>query len=191
MNPLIQIIKSAFLFFWLPLTYKKGVLLIFAIPFSLLMEFIYNGSFLGIGVLYIILFGALMMTDFFTGWNAARHKGEKTDPDKIVYTFLKAFLYVLFFFIMYNIEKDLKREGYWVYQQLNHGVNIFSFMIFTILALKEYVSIGDNIKKRFGKKPDIFRLVDRIATTIEDKLINKIIQSDIFNPKEKQDEPKN
>ena len=169
-------------------TYKKGVLLVMAIPFSVLIDFVYNGSFLGIGVMYIILFFILIIADFVTGLIAATYRKEEISSTKISYTFWKIFFYVVFFWIMYLIKRDLERQDYWVYEQLKHGINVFSLTTFTILVLREYVSVGENVQKRFGKKPELFRLVDRIANTIEDRLIKKIAESDICNPKDKEDE---
>jgi hypothetical protein len=172
------------------LTYKKGTLFIFAIPFSLIIDFIYNGSFLGIGILYIILFGGLIVADFTTGIIASRHLKQEISSTKMSYTFWKILFYVLFFFIMYNLKKDLEKQDYWIYDHVKDLINIFSLTIFTILVLREYVSIGENIHKTFGKKPEIFTLVDRIANTIEDNLIRKISESDLFNKKDKEDEDK-
>jgi len=172
------------------LTYKKGTLFIFAIPFSLIIDFIYNGSFLGIGILYIILFGGLIVADFTTGIIASRHLKQEISSTKMSYTFWKILFYVLFFFIMYNLKKDLEKQDYWIYDHVKDLINIFSLTIFTILVLREYVSIGENIHKTFGKKPEIFTLVDRIANTIEDNLIRKISESDLFNKKDKEDENK-
>jgi hypothetical protein len=172
------------------LTYKKGTLFIFAIPFSLIIDFIYNGSFLGIGILYIILFGGLIVADFTTGIIASRHLKQEISSTKMSYTFWKILFYVLFFFIMYNLKKDLEKQDYWIYDHVKDLINIFSLTIFTILVLREYVSIGENIHKTFGKKPELFTLVDRIANTIENNLIRKISESDLFNKKDKEDENK-
>lgn len=177
MNP----IKLFFLTSIIPaLTYKKGALIIWAIPFSVLLETIYTGSFLGINLTFTILFIVLIFFDFLTGIIASKFSGEKIESTKIAFTFYKVLMYLLFFWLVFEINKNISESDSFLAIQGEHTINFTRSFIFSILVLREYISIGENIEKRFGKKPYIFTLVEKLADIIENQLIKKIEDSDIF-----------
>ena len=182
MNP----IKLFFLTSIIPaLTYKKGALIIWSIPFSVLIEMIYTDSFLGINLTFTILFIVLILFDFFTGIAVSRFKGEKIEPNKIAFTFYKILMYLLFFWLVFEINKSILESDSFLSEQGQHSINFIRNFVFTILVLREYISIGENIEKRFGKKPYIFTLVEKISDIIENKLIRKIEDSELCNTKDK------
>lgn len=170
--------------------YKKGALIVLALPFSVVIDILYNGSFLGIGVGFILFFFVLIMVDLFTGIIAAKHEGETIMSAKILFTVYKIFFYMAFFLMVYLIKKELTRQDYWIYEQFIHGMNVVSLTVLVLLVLREYVSIGENFERRFGKKHEIFKLVDKIADIIENKLIKKIEDSEICDPKKDENKPK-
>jgi hypothetical protein len=171
-------------------TYKKGALIILSFPISLLLDFLINGEFLGVGMMFIMFFFLLIIVDFFTGIIAARYNGEEIESSKIAYTFYKIFFYVSFFTMTHLIKKELIRQTYWIYDQFIHGLNVITLTVLILLVLREYISIGENIHKRFKKKPEIFKLVDKVADTIEKRLIKKIADSDFCENNDKKDEDK-
>lgn len=180
MNPLKLFFQTSII---PALTYKKGALVIWAVPFSVLLEMIYTGSFLGINLTFTILFIVLIFWDFVTGLIASKFKGEKIQSTKIAFTFYKVLMYLLFFWLVFEINKSIAESDSFFAEQGEHSINFIRNFIFSILVLREYISIGENIEKRFGKKPYIFTLVEKLADIIENKLIKKIEDSDVCNPK--------
>lgn len=182
MNP----IRLFFLTSIIPaLTYKKGALVIWAVPFSVFLDVIYTGSFLGINLTFTILFIVLIFWDFVTGLVASKFAGEKIESTKIAFTFYKVLMYLLFFWLVFEINKSIIESDSFFSIQGQHSINFIRNFIFSILVLREYISIGENIEKRFGKKPYIFTLVEKLADIIESKLIKKIEESELCDPKDK------
>lgn len=182
MNPLKALIKVSII---PALTYKKGALVALTIPFSIFLDWIYTGSFLGINLTFTILFIVLIFLDFVTGIVSSQYVGEPIKSTKIAFTFYKVFMYVLFFWLLFEINKSFEHHDSWFAVQGKHTLSFTRNFVFTILVLREYISIGENIQKRFGKKPYIFNLVEKIAEVIENKLIRKIEDSNFCDKDEK------
>jgi hypothetical protein len=189
LNVMLVLIKYLFSSFTNAIDYKHGALTVMSIPIALTIEFIFNGSFLGISVTFMLLMTLLIIGDFFTGIIAAKHLGEEIRSDKLSYTFYKAFSYVIFFWILQDIDKMIVRNEGWIYTQGEFTNAVIRNFIFVILILREFISIGENLQKRFGTKPYIFVLANKITDIIENKFIKKIADSDIC-VKDKKDEPK-
>jgi hypothetical protein len=168
--------------------YKHGALILMSLPISMLIEFIYNGSFLGISITIGILFVSLITTDFFTGVIAARYNKEEFESTKVAFTFYKIFMYFAFFWMLFEFNKLLTMNDGWVYDQGEYFISFVRSFIFIILVFREYISIGENIQKRFGKKPYIFNLAEKIADIIERTLLKKIENSELCDPKDKKNE---
>ena len=96
-------------------------------------------------------------------------------------------MYVVFFWILWEIKIIIEFQDSWVYAQGEHFVTFIRNFVFIILVLREYISIGENIEKRFGSKPYIFTLAEKLFDIIEKKLIKKIEGSDICDEDEKRD----
>lgn len=173
------LVKYLFASFQNAVDYRHGTLTVLSAPIALLIEFIFNGSFLGISVTFMLLMTLLIIGDFVTGVIAAKHVGEKIRSDKISYTFYKAFSYVIFFWILQDIDKMITRNEGWIYTQGEFTNSVIRNFIFIILILREFISIGENLQKRFGTKPYIFVLANKITDLIENKFIKKIADSDI------------
>lgn len=114
----------------------------------------------------VFLSTMFIIADLIVGIIAARHKGEKIVSDKwgtTIGKFLGVMMYsVLAVLLLVSMDN--------------------SFVLYTVLytplvlsALKEYISIGNNLEKRFdGKKPYIFSLVDKIFELLEFKFFNTL-----------------
>jgi hypothetical protein len=183
MNPLKIAIQTALI---PALTYKNGSIVALAIPLSFLMDLFLNSSFLGISVSFGVLFIALIIIDLFTGIIASRHvNNEPIKSAKLALTFYKALMYALFFWILWEIKKIVSVQDNWMYIQGEHFVTFIRNFVFIILVLREYISIGENIEKRFGSKPYIFTLAEKLFDIIERKIIKKIEDSDFCDNNEK------
>lgn len=180
MNPIRVLLKTSIISAF---TYKKGSLALMTVPFSIFLEGIYNGSFLGINLTFTILFVIFIFFDFVTGVIASKNLGEKIQSAKIAFTFYKVLMYFFFFWLIFEIYKSIGQSDSWVAEQGLHTINLIRNFIFTILVLREYISIGENIEKRFGKKPYIFSLVEKITDIVESKFISKIEESEVCNQK--------
>lgn len=163
--------------------YKSGSLILLSTPFAFLIDFIFNGCFLGISVSFLLLMTILLIADFATGIWAAKHDKEKMEESKLSFTFYKAFSYVIFFWILVDIDKMLIGNEGWVYQQGVVTNAVIRNFIFIILILREFISIGENIEKRFGRKPYIFVLANKITEIVEKQLIKRFTDRDENKPK--------
>lgn len=161
------------------LTYKKGALAIMSIPFAMVLDAIYGAQFLGINVTFLFLFLVLILFDLITGIVASRHVGEQIQSTKLVYTFYKVLMYLLFFWVLEEVQRIIPLDDSFLYQQALHVLSFTRGFIFIILTLREYISVGENIEKRFNKKPYIFTLTEKLAEIIEAKIIRKIEDSNV------------
>lgn len=178
MNPIRQTIES----FLIPaFTYKHGSLVLMSTPLALAVDYIYKGSFFGIGLTFIILLGTMIVVDFFTGLIASRYEGHVYESQKVAFTFYKIFSYFFFFWIVWEVNKAIPEESTLVYNQGRIFLSFIRTFVFIILCLREYISIGENIQRRFGKKPYIFTLVEKLTELVENKFIKKIEDSDFFD----------
>jgi hypothetical protein len=96
-------------------------------------------------------------------------------------------MYALFFWILWEIKKIVSVQDNWMYIQGEHFVTFIRNFVFIILVLREYISIGENIEKRFGSKPYIFSLAEKLFDIIERKVIKKIEDSSVCDNNEKKD----
>jgi hypothetical protein len=90
--------------------------------------------------------------------------------------------------MLFEFNKLLTMNDGWVYDQGEYFISFVRSFIFIILVFREYISIGENIQKRFGKKPYIFNLAEKIADIIERTLLKKIENSELCDPKDKKNE---
>ena len=165
------------------LDYKRGSLILLSAPFALLIEFIFNGSFLGISITFLLLMTVLIIGDFWTGIWAAKHAKEQIVSSKLSFTFYKAFSYVIFFWILVDIDKMLIGNEGWVFEQGTFTNAIIRNFIFIILILREFISIGENIERRFGRKPYIFVLANKITEIVETQFIKRFTNRNENNKK--------
>lgn len=171
-----------------PFQYQKGALLLFSAPIAFLdvvLEWFYNTSFLGVNLTFISLLVLLMVCDFWTGLRASQKEGEPIKSEKLVYTFFKFLSSFAFFLIIFEVDKIIRNANInspWFSMVLSQAEYLVSFVrsfVFIILISREFISVGENIERKFGQKPYIFILVEKIAVQIELKLIKKIEQSDL------------
>lgn len=185
MNPVKLLFKTSII---PALSYKKGALVFLAAPISFLLDLIYSGSFLGFSLTFIGLFTLLIIVDFFTGIIASRHEGQIIKSHLLSYTFYKFAMYLGFFWMLFEISKEVDKLDKilgmeFLAVQAQHLLAFIRNFVFIILNLREYISIGENIKRRFGVRPYIFEIVEKIAEVIESKLIAKIESSEYCPPK--------
>lgn len=151
---------------------------------ALLMDWFLNGSFLGIGISFLALFFLLVLLDFFTGVQAAKYKREPIVSGKLSYTFHKLLVYLLFFWLINEIYDLLNPYSGFGKDQGVILLSLIRYFVFILLSLREFISIGENIEKRFGKKPGIFNIAEKIADLIELKIMKKIEDSGICDGKD-------
>lgn len=192
MHPLKLLFKTSII---PAMTYKKGALVWFAGPLSFFLDWFYQGSFLGFSLTFIALFTLLILSDLITGIIAAKHEGDVIKSHKLTYTFYKFMMYLGFFWMLFEVNKEVdKLEAILGFEflanQAKHLLGFIRNFVFIILNLREYISIGENIKRRFGVRPYIFEIVEKIADVIESKLIAKIESSDYCPPKKEEKEEK-
>ena len=68
-----------------------------------------------------------------------------------------------------------------------------SFMVmlaYAIICLGEFKFIGENLKKRYKKKPSIFTLFDRIEKVLMDKIVKKVENGCNLESKEEEEKVK-
>lgn len=154
---------------------------------AFVMDWFLNGSFMGIAISFLALFFALVIADFVTGVLAAKYKGEQIISGKLSYTFHKLLMYVFFFWLINEVHRLLYPYQGIGKDQAEIVVSLIRYFVFILLTLREFISIGENIEKRFSKKPQIFNIAEKIADLIELKIMKKIEESDICKKDEKRD----
>ena len=115
--------------------------------------------------------GLFAFMDFITGVMVARSKSEKIQSGKISNTVGKYFGLILWFVLALVLILILS-DNYFVLTLL------FGPLILNIL--KEFISIGENLEARNGKKPYMFTIIDRVFSIIEKRFF-KHIESKVAN----------
>lgn len=133
-------------------------------------------EFLGFSLGILVFLTGLILVDFYTGIKAAKYNGEILTSRKGYRSVDKLISYFMFICFTALLQGQLTSNGY------NFGVSIisnFNILVFIMISLWEFHSIGENIEKRYGTKPRIFYVIDKIAKIIEKKVIEKIEGSDV------------
>lgn len=114
-------------------------------------------------LILVVVTGIFIISDFITGIVASRHDGEPIQSSKWGVTIGKFFGLTLYT-VLAALVLLLISNGYLAMTL------VFGPVILTIL--KEYISIGENFEKRFGKKAYMFTVLDRAFDIIEMKFFS-------------------
>lgn len=178
------------------IAYKNGAILVSSLGLATIIDIFSNGfkipdSFFGISLGLICVLSALIMLDNFTGIIASRHEGKRIKSGKLFYTFLKFLTAFLFFWLLDEIQsklhvKVLFSDGYLqtFYKGVKESLEIVTYTIFILLSLREWISIGENIERRFGKKFYLFQIVEKIFDIVESRFIKWLENKEICKNKE-------
>jgi len=174
------------------LFYKKGSM---ALSSAILGTFIsfstfnvqIEDSYFGISTSFIVLLSVLIMFDSFTGIVASRHEGEKVQSGKLMFTFYKFLMSFFFFWLLNELQeklnikiKNVKSEYLELfYKGSKEIIEIISYSVFILLTLREWLSIGENIERRYKKKFYLFEIVEKIFDIVENKLIKWLENKEI------------
>ncbi len=146
-----------------------------------------NESYFGIATSLILLLSGLIMLDSFTGIVASRHEGEKVQSGKLMFTFYKFLMSFFFFWLLSEMQEKLNVKIAHVkseyvelfYKGTKEIIEIISYSVFILLTLREWLSIGENIERRYNKKFYLFEIVERIFDIVESKLIKWLENKEI------------
>ncbi len=152
--------------------YKGGALLATGPIWAFLTNFyieVSQTSIMGVSAKFLILIAGLMLIDWIFGVKASMKEGKRFESGRVIYTIIK-FL-TLFLWLWLSREIGDIYNGNIV---TDITINFISIFVLILVALREFVSIGENIETIYGKKPYMFELVDVLFTAIERKFKNKI-----------------
>lgn len=186
-SPLTTLVVKTFM-------YKKGVLIPLSAGVSVTLEmighYLLNTSFLGVTSGFLVIISFLFLIDFWTGSSASHHeyknalkkeeageileKGSKSidkkfNSSKITFTFFKFIMLFLWIWLAFVIGNKIKDVDY-----LSHLYNVIAKIPLILVALREYVSIGENLKREYGKMPYIFTLAEKLFDFLQGKFFEKI-----------------
>lgn len=175
---------------------KEGGLIILSgllsMPFSFTMDKLIDGTDVKrmalpvlAEVVFMFLFSIFNMLDLVTGLRASRHAcelekkrnvklSEYLDKDRLWDTLWKylAIIFITTTIMVIAYFSEIMSFTYPYY------VCVWLMILIWILANGyEFISIGDNIEKRVGKKPKIFGVFEIILEKISNKAIDKIDDS--------------
>ena len=160
---------------------KHGAMVTFTLITSFGINlFDFNSNYLGISVGLLLLYFLLVSIDSFTGIIASRHKGEKVESGKLIFTFYKLLFTFLFFWLLDELKVKLDTKAYHledsisgkIYGTAQDGLQIITYAVFTLVSLREWLSIGENIESRFGKKFYLFTIVEKMFDVIERRFLS-------------------
>lgn len=161
------------------IVYKHGALFFASIGITTLTEFL-NLEILGKPMHLLILVSFLFIVDFFTGVAASRHEAKianeigdvdteeekKFKSSKITFTFFKFIMLFAWIWLEESVSDRIAET-----ESISHLYNLIRNIPIILLALREYISIGENIERQYGKKPYMFTLADKIFETLEFKFL--------------------
>ena len=126
----------------------------------------------GVGLVCYFL---IYTSDFITGLIAAKHEAKGAPgyikSDKLWSSFWKLFgvLLVLFFLVMFCLLFAVVDNSF-LYNIFLYGI----VAVMVMVSLFDLHSIGENHKRRYGKKPALFEFLDRVTKAIDEKIMQKI-----------------
>lgn len=128
-------------------------------------------EFLGfsLGILFFLVL--LILVDMYTGIKAAQYNGEILTSRKGYRSVDKMISYFMFICFTALLQSLLVDKGYDVGVWM---ISNFKILVFVLISLWEFHSVGENLEKRYGSKPKMFTLLDRIGKLVEKKVIDKI-----------------
>ena len=187
-----MIIKTVFSFFWKIITFKKGsslilssiissVFMITANPiFDTLLK---NTEFKNLVVPIVVqisgftVFFLFVILDFVTGISFAiydaRKKGKKNyfETARLYQTIWK----MLGVLLLTTLVALLVLFSEIINSSYAYNFTIWALVVIWVLAsLFEFHSVGKNIEKRTGSKPEIFGFMDKILDAIQRRALRKI-----------------
>lgn len=186
MTPLTQMTDTVFSFVRKMFSFENGALLISALIPAGGLKQLFNTLFQGIEMkdyampmvvafVGLSLYFITYLTDFITGIKASRFEQNK-EPGwfksdkgwssiwKISIIYLVTFSLTIFSLLCLIIGME------WL-----HSFFIYSILVWCIMAtLLDLHSIGENYKRRFGKKAAIFTWLDDVYAALNESIIKKI-----------------
>jgi len=174
------------------LFYKKGSMAFSSIILGTFISasafnFSIEDYYFGISTSLILLLSVLIMLDSFSGIIASRHEGEKVQSGKLMFTFYKFLMSFFFFWLLNEMQEKLNikishvKSNYLelFYKGTKEIIEIISYSVFILLTLREWLSIGENIERRYNKKFYLFEIVEKIFDIVENKLIKWLENKEI------------
>jgi len=143
-------------------------------PFINSMSDMMNIKFLGFSMGILTFLSLLLLFDFITGIIASKYEGSKLTSAKGLRSVHKFISYFMFLCFAALLQGQLEDNGYTLSTWLISNIRI---LIFSLIFLWEWHSIGENLERRFGNKPRLFTFLDIITKILENKIITKIEKS--------------
>ena len=187
-----MIIKTVLLFIWKIITFKKGSALIFSSIFSSIFlitanpifdTLLTNTEFKNIVVPIIVqvsgftVFFLFVILDFVTGISVAIHDARKQgkknyfETERLYRTIWK----MLGVLLLTTLVALLVLFTEIINSSYAYNFTIWALVVIWVLAsLFEFHSVGKNIEKRTGSKPEIFGFMDKILDAIQRRALKKI-----------------
>ena len=187
-----MIIKTVLLFIWKIITFKKGSALIFSSIFSSIFlitanpifdTLLTNTEFKNIVVPIIVqvsgftVFFLFVILDFVTGISVAIHDARKQgkknyfETERLYRTIWK----MLGVLLLTTLVALLVLFTEIINSSYAYNFTIWALVVIWVLAsLFEFHSVGKNIEKRTGSKPEIFGFMDKILDAIQRRALRKI-----------------
>jgi hypothetical protein len=174
------------------LFYKHGALTTVSVGSATTLSFInFHDNYFGLSLMLILIYCLFVFFDSITGIFASKYEGGKIESGKLMFTFYKLLFSFFFFWLLDSLnvkidEKMASLDGSFMmyfFRGCKEGISVVTYSVFTLLALREWLSIGENIEKRFNKKLYLFSIVEKIFDIIEKKLLRWLDNSDVCKPK--------
>ena len=187
-----MIIKTVLLFIWKIITFKNGSALIFSSIFSSIFlitanpifdTLLTNTEFKNIVVPIIVqvsgftVFFLFVILDFVTGISVAIHDARKQgkknyfETERLYRTIWK----MLGVLLLTTLVALLVLFTEIINSSYAYNFTIWALVVIWVLAsLFEFHSVGKNIEKRTGSKPEIFGFMDKILDAIQRRALRKI-----------------
>lgn len=129
-------------------------------------------------IIFSIIVGltaGFIVIDFIVGIIASKHEGSKIQSSKWGVTIAK-FFGLFLYSCLAAIIILLLASNYFILTM------IYAPIILTLL--KEYVSIGENFERRFGKKAYMFTVIDKVFDILEMKFFKTLEEKEICGSKD-------
>lgn len=143
-----------------------------------------------ITVLMLLIYLGMIFIDFVLGQRVAiKIRKEKFDADRLIDTIAKVFATIfiaVLIMVLSILTEVIKFKNYPGISSSAWMISILCIcIVWTLIIGYEFGSIGRHLESLTGSKPGIFKFMDKVFKSIQDKAIKKVEKSFNFTGDEK------
>jgi hypothetical protein len=143
----------------------KAIIASIGTPFFIFISKYFNTDDLLLFAMGVVILTLTVSLDFFTGVSAAKKEGEKVTSGRGTEGIFKFASYIIVLFVLVLMEMVFVQAG--VEPYLLSIASYLRIFFLILMILWELHSVGENIERKFGYKPKLFYLLEKLIAFFE------------------------